>query len=80
MEFIVVKSTSVKLLIYFFEFCLKELSHEIELGCWGTDGSSLIWRLASDTTIDCFLVFTFGFYFLQRYCTKVAPLCVMLKC
>ncbi len=27
-------------------------------------------------TICCFLVFNFVFYFLQRYCTKVAPLCV----
>ncbi len=27
-------------------------------------------------TICCFLVFNFVFYFLQRYCTKVASLCV----
>jgi hypothetical protein len=27
-------------------------------------------------TICCFLVFNFVFYFLQRYCRKVAPLCV----
>jgi hypothetical protein len=28
-------------------------------------------------TICCFLVFNFVFYFLQRYCTKVAPFCVI---
>jgi hypothetical protein len=28
-------------------------------------------------TICCFLVSNFVFYFLQRYCTKVAPLCVI---
>jgi hypothetical protein len=27
--------------------------------------------------IYCFLVFNFEFYFLQRYCTKVVPLCVI---
>ncbi len=25
----------------------------------------------------CFLVFIFEFYFLQRYCRKVAPMCVI---
>jgi hypothetical protein len=33
--------------------------------------------LAGFITICCFLVFNFVFYFLQRYCTKVAPLCVI---
>jgi hypothetical protein len=28
-------------------------------------------------TICCFLVFNFVFYLLQRYCTKVVPLCVI---
>jgi hypothetical protein len=35
-------------------------------------------------TISCFSVFNFGYYVLQRYCTRVAPLCVigatLLKC
>jgi hypothetical protein len=27
--------------------------------------------------IYCFLVFNFQFYFLQRYCTQLAPLCAI---
>jgi hypothetical protein len=39
----------------------------------------LIWDepLIVFTTIHCFLVFNFEFYVLQRYCTKVAPLCAI---
>ncbi len=43
----------------------------------GMDGLSLFENepLIVFITIYFFLVFNFEFYFLQRYCTKVAPLC-----
>ncbi len=59
---------------------IKRLSHETEMGCWWN--GLMKHHLVGDEPLivrklSCFLVFTFEFYFLQSYCTKVALLYVI---
>jgi uncharacterized membrane protein YwzB len=59
---------------------LKELSHEIEMGCWWYGWDRVLFGDEPPivfTTVYCFLVLNFEFYFLQGYCTKVALLYVI---
>jgi hypothetical protein len=53
---------------------------------WDWDGLFVVWieralfrdePLIFCIPINCFLIFNFKFYFLQRYCTRVASLCAI---
>jgi hypothetical protein len=62
--------------LIFLKNFLKELSHEIEMGSWWY-GQICPYLEMNLLLFLFFLVFYFEFYFLRRYCTKVAPLCVI---